>query len=334
MKEKPDTALFEVPFGSHLYGTNGPNSDLDFKVVCLPSLETILMNTKVTNRKVTPEGKTEGQKMLAGEAEYEYIPLQIFLDDFFNGQTYAIEIAFAVLGNDHFEDTTVKHWIQTLVDKFLTRNVTKMVGYAVSQSRNYGLKTERYNSLKEAIRTLDEYSTMNVNDGKISTLNHTNILMSLESIKHVKMTQIANGGGGTEMVPAIDICGKEFPLTVQVGTVIKSLKGSIAKYGDRVKQYDGQGVDWKALSHAIRITSQVLDLCEFGKIQYPLPYAGYLREVKEGQIDLSHALEHLTLLFNRVDESVEKSVLPERTPELEENFYLFKLRLLRYYYGI
>ena len=356
MKVKVETALFMVPFGSHLYGTNGPNSDLDFKVVCLPALDDLLLNKHMTNRKVLPEGKKDSEKMSAGEAEYEYIPLQVFLNDFIAGQTYALEIAFAVLQemvwfkgmpvqqlaadklmtNDHI---FVFEWMDELVARFLTRNVQKMVGYAVSQSRNYGLKTERYTSMKNVVEATHVYVGSLALDvansqlmSKMTLKDSPALIEELVKMPHVKRCEILNGSGGTEMAPAIEVCGKQFPLTASLNTMLKSLHASLAQYGDRVKKYDGEGVDWKALSHAIRITEQVLELTTSGRLKFPCANAEYLKEVKEGKKTIEEATNYLTTLFNMVDDAVANSHLQERTPELDEQYVEFKTNLLRKYY--
>ena len=98
MKAQKETTLFKVLTGSRLYGTHTKYSDFDYKAVVLPHLETLLMNIQVTNRKEKPEGLKAGDKMIAGESETEYLPIQVFLNDFLAGQTYALEIAFAVAG--------------------------------------------------------------------------------------------------------------------------------------------------------------------------------------------------------------------------------------------
>lgn len=347
MKIKTEEALFEVPAGSRLYGTNGPSSDLDFKVVCLPAMSTLLLNYKVTNRKVTPEGKKDGEKMLAGEAEYEYIPLQIFFDDFLNGQTYALEIAFAVLQDRYtcpWHDGTavnVKAWMTELVDRFLTKNVQKMVGYAVSQARLYGLKTERYTSLKAVTNSIFLYFDVediyheNPKRMKDTRVDGTlDLIETLLEIPHVKYCEIENAQGGSALAPALDICGKKFPYTAKWDTVVKSLDSSIAQYGERVKKYDGQGIDWKALSHAIRITEQVIELSTTGKITFPHPNAAYLKDVKEGKLTIDEATDYLTEKFNTIDEVVAKSVLKDRTSELEAAFEEFKFDVLSKYYGL
>lgn len=347
MKVTQEQALFEIPFGSHLYGTNGPTSDLDFKVVCLPSLVDLLKNTQQKNRKVLPEGKKDGEKMNKDEAEYEYIPLQVFLNDFFNGQTYALEIAFAVMqGKFTAMDTRDTHeleeWINMLVGLYLTSNVKKMVGYAVSQSQNYGLKTERYTVLRDAIAIVQSYlDTQATNAGFLASVQVAqnvrldaapSLVERLVELKHVKCCEILNGSGGTAMAPAIEICGKQFPLTTAVSTVLRSITSLLNTYGDRVKKYDGEGVDWKALSHAIRITEQVLELSKTGFITFPRPNAAYLKSVKDGEVSIEEATAVLTDRFNELDVAVTNSILPEKTEQLEVNFEQFKESMLLTFY--
>lgn len=367
MKVKVETALFMVPFGSHLYGTNGPNSDYDYKVVCLPAHDDLLLNKQVANRKVLPVGKKDGEKMNVDEAEYEYIPLQVFLNDFYAGQTYALEIAFAVNQGKYFfnhqspydaytsalaegkqsadevmlQIETIELWMEELEYRFLTRNVQKMVGYAVSQSRNYGLKTERYTSMKTVVDTVEAYVrslALQVTNpeilNKMALKDSPALVKKLVQLPHVKEIEILNGAGGTQMSPAIEVCGKQFPLTASFNTMLKSLKASLAQYGDRVKKYDGAGVDWKALSHAIRITEQVIQLVTTGRLVFPCDNADYLKAVKEGNVALEDATEYLTTLFNTVDDAVANSALRERTPEMDAEFEQFKIDLLRKYYNV
>lgn len=354
MKAQKETTLFSVLTGSHLYGTAGPNSDFDYKAVVLPKLDDLLLNKKVTNRKEKPEGLKAGDKMLAGETETEYLPLQVFFDDFFNGQTYALEVAFAVVqglhevpgvnGEKDNRFAYQQRMMTELVDRFLTSNVKKMVGYAVAQSRMYGLKTERYTSLKEFLDTVYMYfdKTMFSELSVETKMRHTRLnsdvhellLRTVLTLPHVKEVQVFNARGGKETSPGLEVAGKQFPLTNSWHTVYSSLKGTLTNYGERVKQFDGEGVDWKALSHAMRITEQVLELSRTGTLVFPRPNADFLRAVKNGEVSLDEATAYLDTAFSMVDEAVSKSVLRERTPELEKEFEAFKLKELKALYGL
>jgi hypothetical protein len=342
MKIQFETALFQVPFGSHLYGTSTPTSDYDYKVVCLPSFEDLLMNKKLTNRVKKPDGWKPGDKMLEGEAEYEFIPLQVYLDHFFEGQTYAIETAFAVLNDMHTtleyehgelsikdDSLRIQAWMSELMTRFLTRDVQKMVGYAVAQSRQYGLKTERYNSYV-AVAGLVGFNA----DMKKSLAEDQELLYNIMQIPHIKSCTVMNGAGGDESAPGIEIGGKQFPLTTKWAHVLSSVTKSVESYGNRVKDHTGQPADWKALSHATRIVEQIIELTQTGHITFPRPNADVLLMIKRGEFSLDYAKDMLADRFNLIDTSIESSVLNEKTPELEEQFYEFKLRLLKDYYGL
>jgi predicted nucleotidyltransferase len=354
MKAQKETTLFTVLTGSHLYGTAGPSSDFDYKAVVLPKLDDLLLNKKVTNRKEKPEGLKAGDKMLAGETETEYLPLQVFFDDFFNGQTYALEVAFAVMHGLHevpgqngekLNRFKYQQRLMTeLVERFLTRNVKKMVGYAVAQSRMYGLKTERFTSLKTFLDTVHTHfensmfselkTETKMRETRLNSEVHADLLAAVLKLPHVKEVQVFNARGGKETSPGLEVAGKQFPLTNSWLTVYSSLKGTLENYGERVKQFDGEGVDWKALSHAMRITEQVLELSTKGTLAFPRPNALFLRAVKNGEVTLEEATAYLDTAFSMVDEAVANSVLQERTPELEKEFEEFKLKELKALYGL
>lgn len=337
MKAKKETTLVKILTGSRLYGTSTEKSDFDYKAICLPTMETLLLNIKVTNRKEKPEGSKASDKMLAGETETEYLPLQVFFDDFFNGQTYALEIAFAIAQGLHVcEDASkwqnMRCMMQELIDKFLTNNVKKMVGYAVSQSKLYGLKTERYSSLSETLSTLNDFGRAKISTNEqresLTFVDLPELVKSLTKLKYVKMCKISNGDGGTTLVDALDICGKQYPLTNKIFTVVKSLEKTICNYGERVKEFEGEGVDWKAFSHAIRITEQVLELSSTGKLVFPRSNANLLRTIKNGEMPLGEATAYLQDVFSKVDTAISTSVLQERTSELEDTFKEWKINKL------
>lgn len=341
MKADKESVLFKVLTGSRLYGTNGPDSDYDYKAVCLPALADLLLNKKVTNRKEKPEGVSASARMLAGETETEYLPLQVFMNDFMSGQTYAFEVAFAVMQDlaipERAEDAPmIKALMSEMVEKFLTKSVQKMVGYAVSQSRMYGLKTQRYTSMKKFVDQVRDWLEMTAAAGGDTNIKLHEVpewLDAVVNLAHVKPCKIFIMRGEQE-VPGLDVCGKTFPLSNKWQTVLDSMQVSLDAYGERVKEFDGEGVDWKALSHAHRITYQVLELCETGFLTFPSKHAKYLLDVKSGLVPLDEATDALNETFSFVDEAVANTFLRERTPQLDAEFEQWKLEKLMELYGL
>jgi hypothetical protein len=272
-------------------------------------------------------------KMVAGETETEYLPIQVFLDDFFSGQTYALEVAFATVQYKHTTQSGFTEkwaWLMgELISKFLTKNVKKMVGYAVSQSKLYGLKTERYTTLKAVVSIVEEY--FNCSDftaSQVKMVTTSMLLQALLDLPHVKTALVANAHGDKVDQPALEVCGKKYPLTNYWDTFLTSVQGALNNYGERVKEFEGENVDWKALSHAIRITYQVLELSQKGTLTFPNEHAELLRSIKNGEVSLNEATEALNDAFSKIDDAVNASVLQEKTPLLESEFYEWKMAIL------
>ena len=337
--------ILMTPFGSHLYGTATPTSDFDFKVLVLPHLDDIIMGKKIANYVVKPEGLGHNASMPEGGIEHEFIPIHIFLDHFFEGQTYALEMAMAVLQGKFDQPIKispdyidVQEWMAELVDKFLTKNIQKMIGYVVSQSNMYGLKTDRYDALVKIKQVIDrnfkDYSSASIKAARLSQTPELIQTLLTDYPSFVSVGEIPNARGGAEMSPALIVATKQFPLTTSWAIVLDSITKNIGVYGDRVKKFGGQGADWKALSHAIRIIEQIIDLCEEGMIEFPRPHSAYLKEVKAGQVSIEDATAYLTELFNSIEKTVASSSLQEITPELTEEFQTFKLALIKRYYKL
>jgi predicted nucleotidyltransferase len=86
--------IVTIKFGSHLYGTTTPASDLDYKSVFVPSARDIVMQrVKATIANKRPKGI--GEKNYAGEIDEEPHSLQRFLELASEGQTVALDVLFS-----------------------------------------------------------------------------------------------------------------------------------------------------------------------------------------------------------------------------------------------
>jgi RNA repair pathway DNA polymerase beta family len=86
--------LFSCQYGSRLYGTQTPTSDLDLKHVYLPALNDLLVGKQLAN-KVKKTNTKMNTRNGADDVDEEFLPVQVFARDFMMGQTYALELAFA-----------------------------------------------------------------------------------------------------------------------------------------------------------------------------------------------------------------------------------------------
>ena len=98
----------------------------------------------------------------------------------------------------------------------------------------------------------------------------------------------------------------------------------IAGYGKRVQAAAvAQGVDWKAMSHALRISGQALELLTTGHLTLPRPNADYLFAIKMGKVDLEVVRAEIDGMLEQVETAQQVSVLPEHPDrELAEQIVL------------
>ena len=86
--------IVEMQFGSHLYGTATPLSDLDYKGVYVPDGRDILLQ-RVRDAISESRAKAPGVKNSAGDVDRELYSLQRYLGLLSEGQTVALDMLFA-----------------------------------------------------------------------------------------------------------------------------------------------------------------------------------------------------------------------------------------------
>lgn len=81
---------------------------------------------------------------------------------------------------------------------------------------------------------------------------------------------------------------------------------------DRARQAESNsGVDWKALSHAVRVARQAIELLETGFVIFPRPEAEHLTAIKIGSLPYQKVAEEIDDLLPAVEEAAARSTLPE-----------------------
>lgn len=334
-----DINLLKFKFGSALYGTADEHSDIDSKIVYLPSIDKLLLGQRPKNhveREVGPNAK-----MNAGEEEIEYIPVQQLAKDFFEGQSYAYELVFAygnpvekantnveLLPSSPFGSGTYYRFFNELRTMFLTRDISKMVGYAAHQAQVYGVKGERLNAVERLIEELEKIenpSEVRVKDVQlpVTVLNG-----------YVHYSYIKGSNQEYKDTLALQVNDRYYHQTERVSNVIDALKKLVEKYGHRAKKAQAQEVDWKALSHAIRIVYQANEILEHHELEFPLDIADYLLAVKRGCVSFADAVGVFEMLNTGMERLLETTTLPEKTPELRQEFELWLINKLKNFYAI
>lgn len=311
---KPRDLIVKAHFGSTVYGTITPKSDQDFKSVFVPTAKEILLQrVPATEREAT---KTDQHsKNQPGDVDHESFSLQKYLSLLCEGQTGALDLLFTpkrhVLSSSYEWDTIVAN-----KDKFLTKSLNAFVGYTRTQASKYGVKGYRVAAVKAAIDFFSFISSISP-DTRLSSLSHE-IQSYVDALKneHFSVVQIEGAKKG-EYEPAICVCDRKIPFHSRVGYVVDTLTKIYENYGHRAKLAESnEGLDYKALSHAVRVASECIELLKYGTITFPRPDRELLLKIKTGQLAYAEIEEIIEKGLEDCEAAMKQSTLPDK-PDCE-----------------
>lgn len=299
--------LVTIKFGSHLYGTSTPQSDVDLKSVYVPDAQDILLQ-RVKGSINNQRPKNAGEKNYAGEVDEESYSLQRFLSLAAEGQTVALDILFAP-GWSMVEPPS-REWQEVIANrsKLLTKKSAAFVGYCRTQANKYGIKGSRVAAARAALALLDNGVDAYGTTAPLSELASA-IERDFAAVEHTTITQSVQPGG--YIATYWEVCGRK----LQYSATIKHGRDVIAKlvdeYGKRSIQAESQqGVDWKALSHAVRVGTQALELLATGRVTFPLPNARHVLAIKLGQLPYQQVGAEIEDLLEKIEAAALVSILP------------------------
>lgn len=288
--------LFKTKFGSHLYGLNTPSSDTDYKGIYMPTLSQLLLGT--WPKSIRTSTGTAHTKNTSEDIDEEYYALPYFIKLAVEGDTTALDMLHA---NKSSTLVTSPLWeeLKSRRKEFYSRDMKALVGYAMQQAAKYGMKGTRLATMQDVLNKSKHLV------GKLRDVVH--LLPQNEYCKVVLEPENA------KQQPYYEVCGKKFLLNTQVQDLQFLMQEQLDKYGERARLAQAnEGVDWKALSHALRVAYQMKSVYEDGDFEYPLKQSHFLRLVKAGEVDFSEVKQVLESTLERVEDLAKFSYMREK----------------------
>lgn len=306
-------------YGSKLYGTDTPESDTDIKGVFIPTAREIVAPRIVETKNFSTGDKYA--KNSVDDVDEEYFAVHKFFHMLHLGDMVATEILFAPYENPSPE------WAMILDNrhKLVSRKMSGFVGYAQRQANVYGAKGVRLKEVQETI----EFLKNNFEPGEKLRTNPDAIPLIEAFVKdkiHTKITYIESKGVD---VFHFECCDRKAPLTVLAKDAIKMYKKVEDEYGARARAAQtGEGIEWKSMAHAVRISYGALELLETGKLTYPLKDAEFFKSIRRGEVRqeiIEKLLEENLTMIEKL--SMTCNILPEEADralmtDLMETLYI------------
>jgi predicted nucleotidyltransferase len=301
--------VVKMMFGSHLYGTDTPASDTDLKSVHIPDAKDILLQRVQDETVVGARDKAEGERNVSTDVDDKSYSLQKFLRLAAEGQTVAIDMLFAP--QEMLEESS--GWWRHIVSnrlKLLSRKSGSFVGYCRDQANKYGIKGSRVAAVREASEI---FSSLLAQHGPMSKIGeHALVLEHLVTLhpEHTAIIEKLDRHNRPEKF--FECCNRKVPFTASIKQAVNIYSAVFAEYGDRAMRAESnEGVDWKALSHAVRVGLEAVELLRTGHVTLPLTQADHLKDIKLGRLAYTGVAEEIEYLLELVEESAKTSRLPD-----------------------
>lgn len=277
-KENGHRLLFLTKFGSHLYGLNTEHSDTDYKGLFLPS-QISCLRQEIHKSLTFTTGKRD-EKNTEEDIDFDLWSVQYWLKLVEQGETNALDLLYSVTNKDCvvFCSPTVKELFRNPLQLFDPTKTKAYHGYAVHQAKKYGVKGSRLGKLKEVKDLLDnDFPYLEEYNEKFNERIVEHIVEKCGDESYCFKKILKNN------LLALILCGRAHQVNIKFSEFKERVEKEYEKYGERARAaMQNEGIDWKAISHALRCILQMKMLLTEGQITYPLQEKEFLLRTKKG----------------------------------------------------
>ena len=298
--------IVQMKFGSHLYGTNTLSSDIDLKSVAIPSAKDIILQkaSQIGSVHLGRESKEEGKKNSPGEVDHECFSLQRYLGLLSEGQTVAVDMLFAP---DPTITSDLWRYIQDNKENLLTKKSAAFVGYCRTQANKYGIKGSRVASAKNALERFEKLQAQYGTAAKVGEF-----FTAEDEVIDDHTRTLRKNATQDRIERYFECCNRMVGFNNTVKEAAFIFRRIYENYGNRAQQAEkNEGIDWKALSHAVRVGREAVELLETHNVTFPLPYAAHILDIKQGKFSYDAVASEIELLLEEVEKASVHSTLRE-----------------------
>lgn len=241
--------IMKTTFGSHLYGTNTETSDKDYKSIYIPDANDILLQ-RIKESISQKREKNAFEKNNSNDIDEEIYSLDKFLKLVSEGQTVSLDMLFT---NNKFilEKNYIWNRIVSNRHRLLTKNCKAAIGYCRQQANKYGIKGSRVAAVRDTLDFLNHLVQIMGNNKKLGNYA-SKIDVFVQGKEFISIDDITLPN--SDIIRHLTVCNRKLPYTSSVSNAYSIVKNIFNEYGKRALQAEkNEGIDWKALSHAVRI---------------------------------------------------------------------------------
>lgn len=283
--------ICQIVTGSNLYGTNRPDSDIDYTGIFLPSSADLLGMQNCPTEYTENVKKGSGPRNTAGDVDCKFFGLKQFFKLAAEGQPGQLEMLFAP---DSHTVVTSPEWELIKKEKglFLSKKgIGPFIGFAIAQAHKSTVKGENLNALRAIAAWGDKLTPAEYNEALGAYLTgEDGSLFDLRKEEWTGKCVIPGVDGVFDLIKnehgfiTFRVAGRQFDPGSKTKVFLGSVKALIGKYGTRSEAAAENGLDYKSLMHAYRLLFEAEEFLRKGHITLPLSEAEVLKLIRAGKM--------------------------------------------------
>ena len=298
--------IFEIRVGSHLFGTDTEESDLDLFGVFMPSEELLYGFKRCEEVDLGTVAKDETGRNTKEAVDRKLHEYRKYVRMLMQNNPNIVHTLFVNHENVVFKDRegfAQRLWQQP--EMFISQEAHhRFVAYAHSQLHKMRIKPQNYKALEDGLMVLesmDGYATMS----QIATVPPF-------KLKGNKMVQVGD-------------------LHIEGGVYVKKAKRMIeerlSKASHRTGMYTKHGFDLKFGSNLIQLLMEGIELLRTGRLEFPLAYRQDILDIKSGRYGAEEIEKWAGELENEARQALIETTLPKEPDRVAiEEFVVDEVR--------
>jgi len=321
-KQYPDyESVYLTHYGSKLYGTDSETSDTDIKGIFIPTERDVLLKKDPDHWSMNTNNTIE--KNTSEDIDCQLFSIYKFFSLLEKGDTGSLDILFSMFRGETIihDDHDFTKMMKLHYKEFLSKNLGAFKGYCLGQAKRFGIKGQRYDELEKFVLHLQSFSTVLVLQSPINVhFNKFKLFFAEIDAKYLSISNLEDGSkrNGNEPAKSVEyltVLGRNFIGTVSYGYLLNKLTEILDTFGHRTKKAATDNyVDNKALSHAVRIMTELEELLDTSMIRFPLKNAEEIKRIKYTileQEEYAEIMDNLNAKLDIIDTKIKESKMPE-----------------------
>jgi predicted nucleotidyltransferase len=300
--------------GSKLFGLHSESSDTDIKGIFIPSKRDILLNKMIDSYGYNTSVDT---KNTSDDLDLTLFSIYHFCHNLGKNESNTLDMYFSMFSeneNTILLETDESKLIKSRKIDIISQNVNSTINFAKNLYNRYQKMGEKLNDI-QILKTVIQGC---FNERYEQTKGYT-YGGYIEGCLPQINTLICNGKltktSISESTKEIIIADKRFEYrTLNVNTLGR-LNKMEAIFGKRAVESKTK-LDYKAISHAVRMSYQAIEFLSDYHITFPIKHADTVKKIKQGAMDF----EEINTIISRNLKQVEQL----KTPENQSNLHTMK----------